>query len=82
MAPYAFNGRQWLGYEDEKSVVTKVQYIKDNGLAGAMVWSIDTDDFHGFCTGKKFGLIATIDEALYGQVPTGPPTTSTEPTMR
>lgn len=75
VAPYAYNGRQWLGYDDETSVRAKVDYIKQHGLAGAMVWSIDTDDHRGFCTGKKFPIIATIDEELYGEVPTGSTTT-------
>jgi hypothetical protein len=44
-----------------------------------MIWSIDTDDFHGFCTGKKFGLIRTIRDVLfdYAPLPTAPSTTST-----
>ena len=34
-----------------------------------MIWSIDTDDFHGFCSNgkKKFGIIATIAETLFGK---------------
>jgi len=41
-----------------------------------MIWSIDTDDFHGFCSNgnKKFGIIATIAETLFGSIPTGAPT--------
>lgn len=27
----------------------QAHYIKDHGLAGAMIWSLDTDDFSGFC---------------------------------
>ena len=42
-----------------------------------MIWSIDTDDFHGFCSGKKFGIIATIAETLFGYIPTEAPTTAT-----
>ena len=74
MAPYAYNGQQWIGYEDEKSVVTKTQYIQQMNLGGAMIWSIDTDDFNGYCTGKKFAIIATIAETLWGEIPTPDPT--------
>lgn len=28
----------------------QAHYIKDHGLAGAMIWSLDTDDFSGFCS--------------------------------
>ena len=64
-------------YGWSQSVSSKTQYLKELGLGGAMVWSIDTDDFHGFCTGKKFGIIATIREVLFdGHFPTGSPTTS------
>lgn len=31
----------------------QAHYIKDHGLAGAMVWSLDTDDFSGFCSTPK-----------------------------
>ena len=81
VAPYAINGRKWLGFDDETSVRTKAQYILDEGYGGGMVWSIDTDDFQGFCTGKKFGLISTIKEVLLGNSPqpTALPTQPTNP---
>ena len=78
VAPYAINGRKWFGFDDETSVRTKAQYILDEGYGGGMVWSIDTDDFHGFCTGKKFGLISTIKEVLQGNSPQ--PTQPNQPT--
>ena len=40
------------------------------GLGGAMVWSIETDDFHGKCHGTPFILLKTINEALNGPPPT------------
>ena len=51
-------------------------------LGGAMVWSIETDDFHGSCHGTPFILTKTIHETLNGPIvkptaPTAAPTTST-----
>lgn len=43
--PYAFNGNQWVGYDDKNSVTEKVNYALSNDLAGCMFWSIETDDF-------------------------------------
>ena len=59
VGPYIYKGDQWFGYDDEKSFEAKANYIQAKGLAGAMVWSIDTDDFKGFC-GKENGLINTL----------------------
>ncbi|XP_004685323.1 PREDICTED: chitinase-3-like protein 1 [Condylura cristata] len=64
--PYATKGNQWVGYEDKESVKTKVQYLKNRQLAGAMVWALDLDDFPGtFCgQGLRFPLTGTIKDAL------------------
>ncbi|XP_006107927.1 chitinase-3-like protein 1 [Myotis lucifugus] len=64
--PYATKGNQWVGYDDQESVKTKVQYLKNRGLAGAMVWALDLDDFRGTFCGKNlhFPLTSAIKEAL------------------
>ncbi|XP_054569068.1 chitinase-3-like protein 1 [Eptesicus fuscus] len=64
--PYATKGNQWVGYDDRESVRTKVQYLKNRRLAGAMVWALDLDDFTGTFCGQnlKFPLTSAIKEAL------------------
>uniref|UniRef100_U5EY78 Putative chitinase like lectin n=1 Tax=Corethrella appendiculata TaxID=1370023 RepID=U5EY78_9DIPT len=90
-APYAVKGNQWASYDDIKSITLKTQYILDHGLGGAMVWSLDTDDFIGVCGNGVYPLMNTIYRILNnGQtIPpsTVPPTTaiptttwSTQPT--
>ena len=34
------------------------------GMAGIMVWSVDTDDFLGSCGKGRFPLLTSINEAL------------------
>lgn len=72
VAPYIVKGNKWFSFDDEISIRRKSEYVKEMGLGGAMIWSIDTDDFHGFC-GKKFGLLATMADALNGGPQTPPP---------
>jgi chitinase len=69
MAPYAYNGREWIGYDTPESIKIKAEYARDMGLAGGMVWSLETDDFHGQCHGETFPLIKTIYRTIIGPYP-------------
>ena len=64
-APYMKKGVKWISYDDEISIRKKSQFAYDQGLAGVMTWSIDTDDFTGVCSGHKFPLLRAINNALY-----------------
>lgn len=72
LVPYAFLGNQWVGFDDERSIRAKMQWIKTNGYAGAMVWTVDMDDFRGRCTTKKWPLIGAMGEELLGRPSRGP----------
>ncbi|PSN31011.1 putative chitinase 10, partial [Blattella germanica] len=62
--PYAVHGDQWVGFDDERSIRNKMSWIKDNGYAGAMVWTVDMDDFTGtICGGDvKYPLIGAMSK--------------------
>ncbi|KAI1890544.1 hypothetical protein AGOR_G00154780 [Albula goreensis] len=64
--PYAFNSQKvWVGYDNVKSFQKKVQWLKQNQFGGAMVWTIDLDDFSGtFCGQGKYPLINTLKSGL------------------
>ena len=57
LAPYSYNGPYWIGYDDVDSIKLKAQFINHMGLGGAMVWSIEADDFRGNY-GAKYPLIS------------------------
>ncbi|XP_028925098.1 chitotriosidase-1-like [Ornithorhynchus anatinus] len=63
--PYAVLNNQWVGFDNIESLTTKVQYLKQKGLAGAMVWTLDLDDFGGtFCNQGKYPLIRALRKEL------------------
>ncbi|XP_060578529.1 chitotriosidase-1-like [Ruditapes philippinarum] len=62
--PYFVYDDQWVGYDDVQSITEKAQYIRDNGLAGAMVWAIDLDDSTGVCGEGKFPLMHALKKGL------------------
>jgi len=47
LAPYSYNGPYWIGYDDVDSISLKSKWVNYMGLGGAMVWSIEADDFRG-----------------------------------
>jgi len=65
-APYAFNGRHWIGYEDVESIYYKAEYTRNMDLGGAMVWSLETDDFRGKCHDEPWILLKTIVNTMNG----------------
>ncbi|XP_050554383.1 probable chitinase 2 isoform X1 [Spodoptera frugiperda] len=62
--PYAVNGKDWVTYDDPDSITAKVNYAKSLGINKIMIWSIETDDFHGVCGKGNNPLLNAINTAL------------------
>lgn len=65
-APYMVKGDRWVSYDDETAVTLKANFAWESKLGGVMVWSIETDDFNGYCSkdGVKFPLLRKLNRAL------------------
>ncbi|MBW02816.1 Chitinase-3-like protein 2, partial [Eschrichtius robustus] len=59
--PYAVKRNQWVSYDDVESMETKVQFLKNLNLGGAMIWSIDMDDFTSkSCSQGSYPLVQAV----------------------
>ena len=62
MVPYAYNGLQWVGYDDQQSLHGKLAWIENEGYLGWMVWNLDLDDFNGSqCSQGEYPLLKTLN---------------------
>lgn len=52
--PYAFKDKEWISFDDEESVISKSLWIRENGFKGAMILSLNVDDWNGVCYGRNY----------------------------
>uniref|UniRef100_A0A452UDB4 Oviduct-specific glycoprotein n=1 Tax=Ursus maritimus TaxID=29073 RepID=A0A452UDB4_URSMA len=63
--PYAYKGKEWVGYDDAISFNYKAMFIKREHFGGAMVWTLDLDDAKGtFCGTGPFPLVSKLNSLL------------------
>ncbi|XP_033739583.1 chitinase-3-like protein 1 [Pecten maximus] len=84
--PYIVQGNQWVGYDDQQSLIKKVDFVKQEQFGGVMVWDLSLDDFSGSCGQGKYPLLTAINDELAGSgvIITGPQThapVTTRPTV-
>jgi len=80
---YHYKKDEWVSIESAATMYAHGAYAAENNLAGASVWSLDTDDFHGKCGDKRYPLINALKDGLNGgdgPTTTPKPTTSPKPT--
>jgi chitinase len=63
--PYSYKDDEWVGYDNPQSIEKKCSYITEQRLAGAMIWSLDLDDFNGsFCGEGKYPLLTKVKKTF------------------
>jgi|GEM_PF-3789889 len=73
MVPWLFNGSTFISYEDEESMKSKGQYIRNKGLGGGMIWELSQDPnrillnslYNGLKEQKDKGIYAELRNAFY-----------------
>lgn len=68
--PYLYSNKEWVSYEDTQSVMEKAKFIVENKLGGAMIYSLNADDYEAVCRGELaaraqgFPLSAIVSNTL------------------
>uniref|UniRef100_A0A2C9LLQ3 GH18 domain-containing protein n=1 Tax=Biomphalaria glabrata TaxID=6526 RepID=A0A2C9LLQ3_BIOGL len=62
--PYYFydNDEYLLYYDDAISLISKVRYAKEMGLAGVDIWEVSNDDMTGVCGEGPFPLLHLVSQ--------------------
>lgn len=71
--PYLHRGAEWISYDTPQSAMEKANYIKEQNLRGAMIYSLNADDYEGLCGEEiegslKFPLAVSVKHALADKV--------------
>ncbi|XP_012274144.1 chitinase-3-like protein 2 [Orussus abietinus] len=68
--PYSYKDTEWVSYDDVESVTHKVNWIRSQGFKGAMILSLNTDDWNSTCQENvKFPLTRAVYQVL--KLPSG-----------
>ncbi|KPJ13351.1 Chitotriosidase-1 [Papilio machaon] len=71
--PYLHKELEWISYDTPHSAMEKANYIKEQNLRGAMIYSLNADDYEGVCDEEvegslKFPLAMSVKHALADKV--------------
>ncbi len=68
--PYKVKGNYFLSFDNERSIEAKAQYIKDQGLAGVIVWQVfgDMTDMTSSTSGTKLIFCANTKSKLVNKI--------------
>ncbi|KYB26651.1 acidic mammalian chitinase [Tribolium castaneum] len=61
--PYIYSEKEWISYDNPKSIAVKVQYAKSRNLGGVMLYAVNDDDKSAIC-GEKNPLLSAIKANL------------------
>jgi chitinase len=68
-SPFLHAGSEWISYDNEKSLECKTKWIKENQFGGAMVFSLNSDDYLNDCnvekTKENFPLLRKVYHTLF-----------------
>ncbi|XP_025422483.1 chitinase-3-like protein 2 [Sipha flava] len=64
--PYTYYEKDWISFDNENSLAYKAEFVASLGLGGAMVFSLNSDDYSGLslCSSSVFPLTSRVKLVL------------------
>ncbi|XP_015601593.1 chitinase-3-like protein 2 isoform X2 [Cephus cinctus] len=62
--PYTYKNDEWISYDDILSVKYKIEWILKSGFKGAMIFSLNTDDWYGSCADNTTFPLTRITSSI------------------
>ncbi|EEC01305.1 chitinase, putative, partial [Ixodes scapularis] len=59
ISTYVYSDKDWISYDDGRSVSARARWLVNEGVGGVVAWSIDKDDFRGIC-GSVYPMLESI----------------------
>ncbi|MBI4548567.1 MAG: T9SS type A sorting domain-containing protein [Ignavibacteriae bacterium] len=75
----AHNGSNFITFDDTNSVKYKVQWCKDAGIGGVMIYELWSGWLAGAPAGQKDPLLQAVKQEVFGVLPPPPPPIDTIP---
>lgn len=63
-APYAYQKRLWISYDDEQSLEEKAHWARSNHFGGVMIFDLNCDDYDQSCGNTTFPLMRAVLRGL------------------
>ena len=54
-SPYLYSVFEWASFENDRSIECKSRWIKEGHFGGAMIFSLNADDFNLYCLSDDDG---------------------------
>jgi GH18 family chitinase len=60
---------KFVSYDDEKSIRSKIEFIRQRGVGGAIIWELSGAHFREAAKGEKDPLLQAVKREVWGGEP-------------
>jgi chitinase len=58
---------KFISYDDEKSIQSKIRYVREKGIGGTIIWELSGAHFSNEPEGSKDPLLQVVKQEVWGK---------------